>query len=139
MRSYGFENMLFLVNNIPLTEFMDGDDAIQAQRRNPAYGDLVGADGNMVVYENADKSGEIVANLQQTSPSNAYLSGLLNAAENSAFVPVQIVVKNVATNELIAGSSGYIVNHPEYSRGAGVNGHSWTFVVEQLDMALTGA
>lgn len=139
MKSYSFENMIFLVNNTPLTQFMDGDDAIQVERRNPSYADNVGADGNMAVSENVDKSGTLIANLQQTSPSNLFLSGLLNAAENGAFVPVQVVVKNVLTNELIAGSSGYIEGHPSVARGAGINGQSWTFVVEQLDMLLTGA
>lgn len=139
MKNYGFLNTICLVNGVAIDEWMDGDDSFQMSRRNPSFTDNVGVSGSMAVAENADKSGTFVMNLQQTAASNAYLSGLLNAAENGAFVPIQVLFKDTQGNDLGTGSSGYIEGHPEATRGANITGHAWTIIVEQLDMLLGGA
>lgn len=137
MKNYGFLNTICLVNGVPIGEWMDGDDSFQMSRRNPSFTDNVGVSGDMAVAENADKSGQFILNLQQTSSSNLYMSGILNAAENGAFVPVQVLFKDLQGNDLGTGSSGYIEGHPEVTRGANITGQAWTIIVEQLDM-LTG-
>tara|TARA_R110000851_G_scaffold131987_1_gene266207 strand:+ start:698 stop:1117 length:420 start_codon:yes stop_codon:yes gene_type:complete len=139
MKNYGFLNTIVLVNGIPINEWMDGDDSFRMSRRSPSFTDNVGVAGDMAVAENADKSGTFVMNLQQTAASNGYLSGLLNAAENSAFVPINVMFKDTKGNDIGTGSSGYIEGHPEMTRGANITGQAWTIVVEQLDMLLGGA
>ncbi len=139
MKNYGFGNTICLVNGVAIGGWMSGDDSFQMSRRNPSFTDDVGVSGEMAVAENADKSGQFLMNLQQTAESNLYLSGLINAAENGAFVPIVVMFKDTQGNDLGTGSSGYIMGHPEATRGANINGQQWTIIVEQLDMLLGGS
>lgn len=135
METYGFQNTVVLVNGIEITGYAEGDDVIQAARRNPSTIDVVGADGVMTVALTADRTGTILLNLQQSSPSNAYLGSTVGAAENGAFVPIFIQFKDTVTGDLISGTQGYISKPADMTRGQGVNGQEWEIVVERLDMA----
>jgi len=137
MQEYSFLNVLTLINNFPLTGWAEGDDVIQIERRVDGFNDSVGADGRMLVSQDANKSGTMVFRLQQQSEGNAYLADLYGRQEgaNGIFVPLQIMVKNIASGEMSQGSFGYLKKPAKVTRGTGVNGQEWIIVVERLDSA----
>lgn len=139
MKSYTFLNTIVLVQGQEITEWDEGDDVINIERRVDSAFDVVGADGSMTVSLSADKSGEMSFRLQQTSASNLFMSGLINAQENDLFVPTFVQFKDIGGNDLASGTQGYIRKFPTLTRGSNLNGQLWQIVVERLDLVLGGA
>jgi len=134
MKNYSFLNTILLVNAIPLTGFDEGDDAITLARLNDSSAHKIGVDGEMTVSISADRSGSITFRLMQSSDSNSYLSGLVGAAENGAFVPIFVQFKDTQGGDIGSGTQGYITKPADMVRGENANGQEWVIVVERLDM-----
>jgi len=88
MKEYSFLNTTLLINGVEIGGFDEGDDVIVLDLINDSSTHKVGTDGEMTVSISADRTGTITFRLMQTSNSNSYLSGLVSAAENGAFVPI---------------------------------------------------
>lgn len=125
-----------LINGVPISGFDEGDDVIQVERLVDSASHTVGADGEMTVALSSDKSGTFTFRLNQSSPSNLYLSGLIAAQENGVFIPVSAQFADTVGNDLAAGTQGYIQRPSGMTRGTGTNGQEWTVVVERLDMLI---
>lgn len=134
MKTYSFLNTIVLVNGVAITGWAEGDDVINIERLGDSASHLIGADGEMTVSLSADRSGEMVFNLMQTSSSNAYLSALVNAQENGAFVPAFVQFKDTSGLDLASGTQGYIPRPAGMTRGTSVNPGEWRVVVERLDL-----
>lgn len=136
MRRYSFLDTIVIVNGVELTGWADGDDVIDIDRRQPSMSDKVGADGEMMVSVNADKSGSLKFKLQQTSPSNEFLTALvsLQEASGSTFIPVFVKFQDCYRNDMAIGSFGYITKPAGMKRGAQGNSADWEVVVERLDL-----
>lgn len=139
MKTYSFLNMIVLIQGQEITEWDEGDDVINIERRVDSAVDVVGADGSMTVALSADRSGVMSFRLKQTSDSNLFLSGLLNAQENDVFTPIFCQCKDTVGNDLASGTQGYIRKFPTLTRGAAPNSQLWEIVVERLDLLLGGA
>lgn len=138
MREYSFLNTLLLVNGVEITGFDEGDDVIQLDRINDSAAHTIGTDGEMTVSISADRSGTVTFRLMQTSDSNAYLSGLINAQENGAFVPIFVQFKDTKGNDLGSGTQGYINRPAGMTRGTNAQPQEWVITVERLDMLHAG-
>ena len=138
MTEYSFEDLICIVSGSPITGYTDGDDVLQGRRREDAFSDIVGADGEMLVIHSPNKSGEFVMRLKQTSPSNKYLNDKFNLQEagSVAFAPVSVSFKNIRTGEKVEGVLGYIPKPAEITRGAGHNAMEWRIVVEDFKTIL---
>lgn len=135
--SYSFQNIVLLVSGVPITGFFEGDDVIQASRNVDSASHIVGADGKMAIALNADKSGTLIFRLQQTSSSNAYMSGLINAIESSLLgVVVEVHMNDIVRGDTVRGSQGYILRPADLNRGQGITPQQWQIVVENLDVFL---
>ena len=136
MRVFSFSNLVTLINGVELSNFAEGDDVITIMRRNDSASDSVGADGKMMVSISTDKSGEMTFKLQQTSPSNKYMMGLVALQENGAdtFIPVNVMVQDTFRKDLATGTVGYIKKIPEMQRGNVAGVQEWTIVTERLDL-----
>lgn len=134
MTEYSFEDIIASVSGTPITGYAEGDDVIQARRREDAFSDIIGADGEMLVIHSPNKSGEFIFRLKQTSPSNKYLNDIFDRQEagSIAFAPVSVGFKNIRTGEKIDGVLGYIPKPTEITRGAGHNAQEWRIVVENF-------
>lgn len=139
MKTYSFLNTIVLVQGQEIVEWDEGDDVISIERRVDSAIDVMTADGTMVVAISADRSGVFSFRLQQTSNSNLFLSGLLNAQESGVFTPIFCQFKDTGGNDLASGTQGYIRKAPPMTRGTGLNGQLWEIVVERLDLILGGA
>lgn len=134
MKTYSFLNTIFLVNGVEITGWDEGDDVISMARVNQSANDKVGVDGEMTVSISADRRGDVSIRLMQTSESNLYLSGLVNAQENGAFVPIFMQFKDVETGDLISATQGYIKKPADMQRGENAQSQTWEFRGERLDM-----
>lgn len=138
MKEYSFLNTLLLVNGVEITGFDEGDDVIQLDRINDSAAHNIGTDGEMTVSISADRSGTVTFRLMQTSDSNAYLSGLINAQENGAFVPIFVQFKDTKGNDLGSGTQGYINRPAGMTRGTNAQPQEWVITVERLDLLHLG-
>lgn len=134
MKDYSFLNTILLINGVEISGFDEGDDVIQLERLGDSASHVIGTDGEMSVALSADRSGEVVFRLAQTSDSNQYLSGLTAAQENGAFVPIFVQFKDTRGGDLGSGTQGYISRPATMTRGTGINSQEWRIVVERLDL-----
>ena len=134
MKEYGFLNTLLLVNGVEIGGYDEGDDVIDLQRLNDSAAHKIGTDGEMTVSISADRSGSATFRLMQTSDSNKYLSGLVAAQENGAFVPIFLQFKDTKGFDLGSGTQGYITRPSGMTRGTNANSQEWVIIVERLDL-----
>ncbi len=138
MEKFSFLDTTLLVNGVPLSGFAEGDTTIELRRLNDSASHVVGNDGTMVVSLSADRSGEVVFRLMQTSSSNLALSGLVSIQEAGVFTPVYVLFRDVYGGDLGIGSNGYIPKPADMSRGEKANPQEWRIVVESLRMLHNG-
>ena len=138
MKEYSFLDTLLLVNGVEIGGFDEGDDVISLERLNDSASHKIGTDGEMTVSISADRSGSVTFRLMQSSDSNAYLSGLINAQENGAFIPIFVQFKDTRGNDLGSGTQGYITRPANMVRGTNANNQEWVIVVERLDLLHLG-
>lgn len=138
MKQYSFLNTLLLVNGVEITGFDEGDDVIQLARINDSAAHSIGTDGEMTISISADRSGTVTFRIMQTSDSNSYLSGLINAQENGAYVPIFVQFKDTKGNDLGSGTQGYITKPADMTRGTNAQPQEWVIVVERLDLLHLG-
>lgn len=138
MKQYSFLDTILLVNGVEMSGFDEGDDVIQLARANDSASDIIGTDGEMTVSISADRSGTVTFRLMQSSTSNAYLSGLVAAQENGAFVPIFVQFKDTRGGDLGSGTQGYIPRPADMTRGTNAGNQEWTVKTERLDLLHIG-
>ena len=134
---YSFDKVIATFGGVPLTGFAEGDDAITIRRRAPTHDVKVGAGGDTVVNQMADRTGEIIIKLLQTSPSNAVLAAILTAAEKGSpkiALPF-MVVDRLNGGELAMAPLCVVSGHADKPFGANQNGREWTLIATHLEMA----
>lgn len=134
MKNYSFLDTVVLVNGVELSGWAEGDDVITMDRLGDSAAHVIGADGVMTVSLSADRSGSATFSLMQTSDSNAYLSGLINAQENDVFVPIFFQFKDTRGGDIGSGTQGYITKPAGMTRGVNAGAQEWVVVVERLDL-----
>jgi len=138
MKEYSFLDTLLLVNGVEVSGFDEGDDVIKLERFSDSANHKIGSDGEMTVSISADRSGSITFRLMQRSGSNKYLSSLVSAQENGAFVPIFVQFKDLRGNDLGSGTQGYIARPASMVRGPNANSQEWVIRVERLDLVHGG-
>ena len=134
MKEYSFLDTLLLINGVEISGFDEGDDVISLDRLNDSAAHKIGTDGEMTVSISADRSGTMTFRLMQSSDSNIYLSGLITAQENGAFVPIFAQFADTKGLDLGSGTQGYITKPASMVRGTNANSQEWVVVVERLDL-----
>jgi hypothetical protein len=115
----------------------EGDDVLTVKRSADLATHKMGADGNMVLSLNPDRSGEITIKLQQTSSANKKLLELASTAISAnTWVPVMLLWQDSYRQDSAAGSPGYIKSFPEVKRGREANEQEWTIIVANLQLLL---
>jgi hypothetical protein len=136
MDTYSFANTIVLVNGIEIVGWDEGDDVIAIKKNAPPAAVKVGAGGDACAAISSDQSGTFTFKMKHTSPSNRYLQKLVNQAQNGNFVPIRVLFKDTARNDLGEGTDGIITGQPGISRGAGISTNEWEIFVERLDILL---
>lgn len=139
MKIYSFLETTLIINGTEMTGWDQGDDSIIARRLNDSGQHMIGNRGEMIVSLTADRSGEFVFKLQQTSQSNEFLSTLSSLGENGAFVPIFVQFKDNLGGDIIDGTKGYIPKPADIQRGNLVQPQEWRVVVERLNLDFSGS
>lgn len=134
MKEYSFLNTILLVNGVSIEGFDEGDDVISLQRLGNSGNHKIGTDGEMTLSISADRSGSVTFRTMQSSSSNPFLSGLIAAQENGAFIPIFVQFKDTRGGDLGSGTHGYITKPADMTRGTNANGQEWVIIVERLDL-----
>lgn len=134
MKLYSFLETTLLINGREMTGFDQSDDSIIVRRLEDSMGHVVGNKGEMAAFVRGSKAGEVVFKLQQTSDDNTFLSALIAAAENGAFIPVAFMYKDNLGNDIVTGNKGYIRRPADMQRGTPVGSQAWGIVVERMDI-----
>lgn len=134
MKNFSFLTNILVIGGVEITGWAEGDDVISVKRLADSASHKVGAGGDMMVAQSADRSAEITFKLQQTSSSNAYMQGLLDMQEAGpyTFAPIPVLFQDTWRNDIAEASAGYIKRESDLQRGTGGNTQEWTFIVERL-------
>lgn len=137
MKNYSFINTTLHVNGVEIAGWQEGDDSITLNRIEDSAAHIVDAhSGELIVSHFATRAGSVSFNLDQTSDSNTYLTGLMSLQETSVtgFTPVFIQLKDLDGGDIGNGSYGYLTKPADMVRGKNTNTATWNINVEKLDM-----
>lgn len=139
MKLYSFEETVLIVNGRELTNYSGDDDTIIVRRLEDTISHVMGNDGIMAISIHASRAGEFVFKLQQTSEDNQFLGLIIAAAENGAYIPIEVLFKDNLGNDLYTGLKGYLRRPADATRGNPVQSQEWSIVVERLDLLHGGS
>ncbi len=140
MRAYSFVKLNIIVSGVPLSGFASGDDVVQGARREDAFSDEVGADGEMLVTQTANRSGSMTFRLQRGSDSNVLLSTLFQAQEKATvFSPIPVAVVDTVSGVQLGGTKGYLTRPADVTSGSAAGALEWTIVLENYEAIFTPA
>lgn len=132
---YSSRDVLMSWNGLPISGFTP-DSFITSSRNVDLTDEEVGASGELSTSINPDRTGTCKVSLQQQSPSNQILSGILNTQDaGGALVIGNLTVTDPSGSILALLSGAYLKTAPEVSLGSSATGSSreWTFFVEHLN------
>jgi hypothetical protein len=111
---------------------------VTIERQNPAWEMVVGADGEATRVKSNDRSGRVTITLQQSSPSNDYLSGLaaLDELSNTGLVPLYI--KDALGTTLVTAATCFVEMVPSAAFGKTANDREWVLITDNLAIFLGG-
>lgn len=133
METYAFEKVIVLVGGIPITGFAEGDDVIQAGRRVDTFTLNIGASGDAASSQSADKSGEIILRLQQTSLSHTFLSAQFALMESGLLTSVPLLIKDAGNLVQLAAAAECLIQKPADSPlGTALNDREWTLLAAEF-------
>ena len=113
---YNFKNNQVIVNGMIITGYADGD-AIQAERNEDKYSQLVGADGGVTYNQTNNDTGLITLTLKPTSSSLPALKALYKSGEL-----FNVLIQDTANNVRVTGEDCLIQKWPSFSRGEEASG-----------------
>lgn len=113
---YNFKDNQVIVNGAIITGYADGD-AIQAERNEDKYTQLVGADGGVTYNKSNDDTGIITLTLKPTSSSLPTLRALSKSEEL-----FNVLIQDTKNNIRVTGEDCLIQKWPSFTRGAEASG-----------------
>lgn len=133
LNSYSPKDVSVSFNGIAITGFAE-DSMVRIRRNSEILTETVGAQGELSLTKNADKTGEVEVELLQTSESNIALSALLFASEfGGGLIPVgEIIVTDPSGSNLTLAHNAYIKTPPEIELGKDQASRVWVFGCEEL-------
>ena len=138
MTKYSFLDQVAIVQGVPLSGFAEGDDVVQGARAVEAFTNVVGASGNMLVTQNANRSGTFTFRLLRGAASNAFLNALFAEQERGDFTAISVSVVNTKSGTSMIGTKGYLSKPADITMGNGAAALEWVITVENYD-AIFGA
>lgn len=113
---YNFKDNQVIVDGAIITGYADGD-AIQAERNEDKFSQLVGADGGVTYNESNDDTGIITLSLKPTSSSLPVLRALSKSKKL-----FNVLIQDTKNNVRVTGEDCLIQKWPSFARGAEASG-----------------
>lgn len=134
IRTYSPRQMAVILGGVPITGFAE-DTFINVSPSSETFTRSVGASGEVSRVEKADRTGNLALTLQQTSPSNEYLTGLHLADRQSLAGTFSLLIKDNNGNTVISAENAYIARLPDAEYNQEVGTREW--LIEFDDMFAT--
>lgn len=122
-------------------EALAPDSFISFSLNSPITETEVGADGKVAISYSPDETGTCTISVQQNSPSDVYLSSVLEAQRTSRELVIGDIVVNDPSGSVLAYiGSAHIQEGPEVTLGSSANGatRDYVFFVEQMHFGAYG-
>lgn len=138
VRTYNPSRVVVVVGGFPVSGYADGAfvnitmpaDGVTAQ---------VGADGEIARAINTDRRCTVTITLQQTSPSNDFLSTLFNVDILSCGATmVPILIQDLCGETLFMASQAWIVKMPDLEFAKEVGNRAWQLMTGTPAVYLAG-
>lgn len=131
-QSYAPKDVVVSFNGIPITGFAEGS-FITLKRSGDVTKKRVGAQGDMCITMNADRSGDVEITLMGTAPANAILSAALLVQENARVPTVGVlIVSDPSGQQLAVAKNAFFVNYPDIDMADQDTDKVWRFCCEHL-------
>lgn len=131
------KSIIITVGGVAISGFADGT-FLEITADNPQFQKVVGADGFSTRVKSNNYGAVLTITLAQTSPSNDYLSALLNLdrLRNAGVVP--LLVKDLSGTTLIFSASAWIQQFPDVTYGNELNNNAWIFDLADAELFIGG-
>lgn len=137
-KQYNPEDVALSINGVTAAGFADGT-FITLSYDDPRFTGVTGADGEHSIAKTASRVGTLTLTLAQTSATNDYLSGLLQAHMRGLTKGVgAFLLKDISGTTVAAGTGCYIENTPEVSFAKEVGTREWVIKVARLELFVGG-
>lgn len=135
--TYSAEEVAVIVGGVRITGYADGT-FITVRRDEQAYNKVTGADGKTSRARTANRSGQVEMVLQQTSPGNDVLSGLMLADEAGDQGVVPVLVKDGSGNTRHFAASAWVQQKPDEAFGKQIENRTWIIDCGRIDSFVGG-
>lgn len=108
-------------------------DIVAPSRRNPNVIMESGADGEVVVTLQNDKTGQIPISLQASSPSNDVLSTIARLQELGTFGPTPFTIQDINLNDLWETPDAMVETWPAPTRNKQTPTNVWGIICGHLE------
>lgn len=137
--TYSFKDVAISLGGTDLIDgFDEGDDAIRIRPRAQHFDLKTGADGAGTIYQNADRSAELILKLQQTSKSNALITKRLVAQYAGILNPFAFAAIDMFGGDVATAESAVVSGPAEFVRGTAPNTVEWTLILHNADILNIG-
>lgn len=125
VRTYSPNQVIVLVSGVPMSGFADGTFVEVAPSADLSTMQ-VGADGEVARSISSNKTCTVTITLQQTSPSNDVLSGMIEIDSLTGGVLFPVTVMDLRGRTMFAASQAWINQRPTLTFGQEVADRAWT-------------
>jgi hypothetical protein len=133
LATYSFTQHVIEVNNRRMGNFAKGDDVVAVTTREDTVTDDTGADGNMMVYINADQSVEVTLKFLHGAPENDFLKRQFDLFTQGQIDGISVSIWNTRDGKGEVARTGYIKKIPDNMRGNKAGDREWVIVCPSLD------
>lgn len=131
------KSVIITIGRNPISGYADGT-FLEITADNQQFTKVTGADGYTTRVKSNNYGGVLTLTLAQSSPSNDYLSGLLNLDRTVNGGVVPILIKDLSGTTVIFSATGWIQQFPDISFGNEMNTRAWTFDLADVDILVGG-
>jgi len=137
VRTYAADEVRIIAGGVPISGLADGT-FVTISRDEQAFNKVTGADGSTSRAKTANRAGSITITLQQTSPSNDYLSGLAIADEQGSGGVVPMLIKDESGRTVAATGAAWVQQAPDQEFSKDVSEREWVMDCARIDMFVGG-
>lgn len=137
VRTYNPSKIVVIFGGVPITGYADGT-FVTVTPSGQRWTKSIGADGETARAKSNDYTYEVTLTLQQTSPSNTYLSTILSADRNldAGALPLQII--DIGGLSLFFWLSAWIRQPPDVEFGKEITERAWVFDTARATQEVVG-
>lgn len=137
MRQYDPSSYPLIIAGNIISEFFDGT-FITVEKLEDDFTEHVGANGDVALARVRNEIVQVDFVLQQTSPSNEVLSGLLELHKATGVPPGAAMLRDVTGTTVISGDSCWLTKPPTAELGTEVSGRTWRLKMPKGRMHVGG-